>query len=77
MKETVINQLMEPLMLDDGTQIGAAHTSDARREGVVLSEGDRKRLVATGRLRIVERVEAKPEGRETATVSEKNDKRRS
>ena len=43
-------------MLDDGTQIGAAHTPEARREGVTLSEGDRRRYVDTPspRLLVVE-----------------------
>ncbi|HEV2761530.1 MAG TPA: hypothetical protein VGV38_00950 [Pyrinomonadaceae bacterium] len=53
---TVVNTGSEPLMLEDGTQVGAANTPEARREGVTLSAGDRERYVDTPspRLRIVE-----------------------
>jgi hypothetical protein len=71
MKETVINHGREPLMLEDGTQLGAAHTPEARREGVTLSERDRARYVETGRLAVVEppktTVAAKPPATEEQT----------
>lgn len=52
---TVINEGAEPIMLDDGTQVGAAYTEHARRE-VTLSENDRKRYVRPGWLVIVEKI---------------------
>jgi hypothetical protein len=42
---TVVNNSPESIMLDDGTVIGAAYTTEARREGVVLSAQDRERYV--------------------------------
>ena len=57
-KVTVINQEREAIMLDDGTQIGAAYTPEARRE-VELSDDDRRRYVETGRLAVVEHVTEK------------------
>jgi hypothetical protein len=51
---TVVNNTNQSLMLDDGTPIGAAHTSTARREGVTLTEADRKRFVDPGHLSVIE-----------------------
>lgn len=51
---TVINQSSESYMLEDGTMIGAARTAEARREGVTLSERDRRRLVDTARIIVIE-----------------------
>jgi hypothetical protein len=59
---TVINQGREPLMLEDGTVLGAAYTPEAKREGVTLSAKDR-RHVASGRLVIVETPKPKAEPR--------------
>jgi hypothetical protein len=53
MKVTVINEGREPIMLEDGTQVGAAYTPEARRT-VELSENDRAQYVRPGRLVIVE-----------------------
>jgi hypothetical protein len=53
MKVTVVNEGSEPVMLDDGTQIGAAYTSESRRV-VTLSERDRALYVRPGRLAVVE-----------------------
>lgn len=51
---TVVNNSREPIMLEDGTQLGAAHTPEARRQGVALGERDRRRYVETGRLTVIE-----------------------
>lgn len=53
-KVTVVNQSSQSHMLDDGTQIGAARTPEARRDGVTLSESDRRRLVDTGYITVIE-----------------------
>jgi len=51
---TVVNNTNQSHMLDDGTIIGAAHTKTARRDGVTLTEADRKRLVEPGHLSFIE-----------------------
>ncbi|HEY9286266.1 MAG TPA: hypothetical protein VIP46_22635 [Pyrinomonadaceae bacterium] len=53
-KVTVVNQSSQSHTLDDGTMIGAARTPEARREGVTLSERDRKRLVVPRHIIIIE-----------------------
>ena len=42
---TVVNNSSSPVMLKDGTVIGAAYTPEARREGVTLHEEDRRLFV--------------------------------
>jgi hypothetical protein len=57
---TVINNSNSPQMLEDGTPIGAAYTPEARREGVSLTERDRKRLVEPGVLTVLESQQETP-----------------
>ena len=42
---TVVNNSASPVMLEEGTVIGAAYTQEARHEGVTLSEEDYKRYL--------------------------------
>jgi hypothetical protein len=55
---TVVNNTNASLMLEDGTIIGAAHTTTAKRENVTLGDGDRKRLVEPGHLSVIKETPA-------------------
>lgn len=52
MTYTVVNQSPEPIMLEDGTVLGAANTKEARKVVTALSDLDRKRYCARGRIRV-------------------------
>ena len=49
MRVNVVNDSPEPIMLQDGTVLGAAHTPEARKDNVELSTFDVKRYC--GRIR--------------------------
>ena len=48
--ERVLNQEMQPLVLEDGTLLAAAGSEEAGPREVELSEKDRKLYVRSGRL---------------------------
>ncbi|MBX6772696.1 MAG: hypothetical protein IRY83_13280 [Chloroflexi bacterium] len=50
----IINQLPTSIVLDDGTVLGAAGTAEARARVRELSPRDRRRLVETGKVQIIE-----------------------
>jgi hypothetical protein len=50
----VINNHRQPLTLDDGTILAAAGTPGSQKEVAEISERDKRRLVDTGRISIVE-----------------------
>lgn len=50
----VINQTLQPVVLESGTVIASAGTDGSVREDVVLSERDRQRYVEPGVLAVVE-----------------------
>lgn len=55
MKTTrVVNNSLQPQMLDSGVQLPAAGTPDARPKDVVLSKGDHERLVERGVVSVIE-----------------------
>ena len=57
-KTRVINQSLQPQMLDSGVQLPAAGTPAAKPTDVVLSERDRERLVDRGVVAVIEVEEA-------------------
>lgn len=50
----VINNSLQPEMLESGQQLGAAGQPGSVREDVILSEGDYERLVERGTVAVVE-----------------------
>lgn len=57
----VINNSLQPQMLESGVQLGAAGTTGSSRTGVKLSAADRARLVEPGIVSVVEVEEPAPE----------------
>ncbi len=48
--QTVTNNTLQSVMLEDGTVLAAAGTDGSTKDGVTISRGDRKRLVDTGKI---------------------------
>jgi len=53
MKQKVINNFNKPLCLDSGVILAASGTEGSIREGLELSESDKRRLVDSGLVAIV------------------------
>jgi hypothetical protein len=53
MGEKVVNNFSKPIVLDNGTILAASGTLGSMRDDVELSDKDRRRHIATGRIAII------------------------
>jgi hypothetical protein len=58
--DRVLNNQMQPILLEDGTLLPASGTPEAEPREVTLSEADRRRYAETGKLTLLKPATSQP-----------------